>query len=456
MMKPVFFAGLLILFRVSVLHAKDLTAYHLGEMAAESTAAPAFDVVNSETPKAPAVFRRYSTTNATAGKFLADFAGAQSNFIAAVQETFHQPVLDEKAIASSDFGYLITAFNIEHKEFPVTSELAASWARGEAGENTQSRLLDLLLQAAQRSARPDILEKNFASGETCRLVPASSSDEKLTLRDIERGELAASSSISTVSEVREFFRQKFSTGEQPLARALSRLLEPNCILDAELTQLAREQAAGQLTGRRDAIIDARTKAASNSSDRPVAVNGMNLVASEQPADSSSDDSIQPSPAAASGTGKRPVKIPGPVVWILAAVSVVSATASIVLLRKRRSNPSPVRAVKFSPQTPVMLQPELAPIVQAVKETFIQELALQRRELILAQQQAAAEIVELIRRLDKLQVPMQERLKTYEVEIQRLEKELAARTEENRELIKFRIELTRQQLESERLGLACAN
>ena len=88
-------------------------------------------------------------------------------------------------------------------------------------------------------------------------------------------------------------------------------------------------------------------------------------------------------------------------------------------------------------------------MQAVKETFVQELALQRRELILAQQQAAAEIVELIRRLDKLQVPMQERLKAYELEIQRLEKELAERTEENRELLKMRIEMTRQQLKIER-------
>jgi hypothetical protein len=93
-----------------------------------------------------------------------------------------------------------------------------------------------------------------------------------------------------------------------------------------------------------------------------------------------------------------------------------------------------------------LVPHLA---QAVKEAVVQELTAQRRELLMAQQKATAEITELVHRLDQLQMPMQERLQTYETRIAELEKELAARSDENRELLKLKIEMIRGQLEAER-------
>lgn len=238
------FAGLFVLLSVSALIAKDLATYHVGDVAAENIIAPvAFDVGDSEAANASAVFRSCSPTNVIARKFLAEFAGARSNFVAAVQDTFHQPTLDEKSIASSDFGYLVTAFNIEHKDFPVTSELAASWAQGESGQAAQSKLLSSLLQAEQRSIRPDMLPNGFASGATCRLVPVSNLDQKLTISDLERGELVAESDINTLFDARKLFRRGFSTSEQPLARAVGQLLEPNCIPDIELTQLARDHAS---------------------------------------------------------------------------------------------------------------------------------------------------------------------------------------------------------------------
>lgn len=94
--------------------------------------------------------------------------------------------------------------------------------------------------------------------------------------------------------------------------------------------------------------------------------------------------------------------------------------------------------------------ELAPhLAQALREALVQELAIQRKELLQAQQLAAAEIAQLAQHLDELKAPMQERLRSYEMRIQELEKELAARSEENRELLKLKIEMVRQQLEVER-------
>jgi hypothetical protein len=94
---------------------------------------------------------------------------------------------------------------------------------------------------------------------------------------------------------------------------------------------------------------------------------------------------------------------------------------------------------------------LAPhLVQALKETVVQELATQRRELLKAQEEAALEIAGIIHRLDAVQAPMQERLRAYEARIQELEKELSALNEENRELLKLKIDMIRHQLEVERV------
>ncbi len=94
--------------------------------------------------------------------------------------------------------------------------------------------------------------------------------------------------------------------------------------------------------------------------------------------------------------------------------------------------------------------ELAPhLAQALKEALVQELAIQRKELLQAQQIAIAELSQLTHHLDALKAPMQERLRSYETRIQELEKELAVRSEENRELLKLKIEMLRHQLEIER-------
>jgi hypothetical protein len=93
-----------------------------------------------------------------------------------------------------------------------------------------------------------------------------------------------------------------------------------------------------------------------------------------------------------------------------------------------------------------LAPQLA---QALKEALVQELAIQRKELLRAQQLAAAEIAQLAQHLDELKAPMQDRLRSYETRIQELEKELTARSEENRVLLQLKIEMVRHQLELER-------
>ncbi|MGO9584883.1 MAG: hypothetical protein ACLP2Y_01565 [Limisphaerales bacterium] len=113
--------------------------------------------------------------------------------------------------------------------------------------------------------------------------------------------------------------------------------------------------------------------------------------------------------------------------------------------RQRALMAELRAEQAQAVVGASLAPHLA---QALKEALVQELAVQRKELLQAQQIAAAELAQLTHHLDDLRAPLQERLRSYEMRIQELEKELAARNEENRELLKLKIDMLRHQLEIE--------
>jgi len=113
--------------------------------------------------------------------------------------------------------------------------------------------------------------------------------------------------------------------------------------------------------------------------------------------------------------------------------------------RQRALKAEQRVERVQAEARASLAPHLA---QVLKESLVQELASQRKELLQAQQTAAAEIAQLTHHLDEVRAPVQERLRSYEMRIQELEKELAARTKENRELLKLKIEMTRRQVEFE--------
>jgi len=111
---------------------------------------------------------------------------------------------------------------------------------------------------------------------------------------------------------------------------------------------------------------------------------------------------------------------------------------------RRLPPPSVNALLNS------VQASLAPqLVDALKDAVVRELAAQRRELLAAQATAAAELTELARRLEAVQAPLLERLRAYERRMTELETELSEQTKENRELLKLKIGLLREQVEAER-------
>jgi hypothetical protein len=464
-------------------YARDLAAYKVGDSAdADSVTPVALDIVDPAATAAlrliksqqfPSIFRSFpDTTNGVTRDFLAAYARARTNFLADVAIEFHAATLNEPAIASADFGRLVTVFGVENKSFPITDELAAEWARGGDGHAIREKLLATLSWVEQRPVRPDALPAGMVIGETIRLVPVVDINEKFSLETVQQGPLAPATNLLTLSEAQTLFRGDFTAGQQLFGRALAAFLEPNCFPDAPFTQLTRGTAvykvvvsdhfdAGEVIVHRGDTIDAKMKAALEALDQELALNAAKapVAAVAPPPPQPPLPAASPAPVALARSRVLPPAKPAQtagfrhpgIILTLASVSFASLLlAGWQYYRQKKGPSAPLPTAQVPLPFPEAAKDNLTPqVAQAVREAVQQELAMQRRELLRAQEAATNEIAALVHRLDELQIPMQERLHTYETRIQTLEKELALRNEENRELLKLKIETTTRQLEAER-------
>jgi len=465
------------------LPATDLAAGQAGDTAAADIVTPvALDLVDAAATAAlqsararqiPAVFRSFpEATNVMAREFLAAFAQAHTNFLAELVAEFHSPTLDETTIAAADFGHLVTGFGVKYKNFPVPDELAAEWARGDDGHAIREKLLAALQSAAGRVC-PDVLPDGMVVGDTIRLVPVTTADQKLSPDTVQQSPLVPAASLTTVANAQARFRREFPTGQQLFARALAAFLQPNCLPDAPFTELTRGTAVGQMivvnhfdagdtVVHRGDLMDAKTKAALAALNEKLRSSSPAAVAESPrptPPPVPAPAPVALAPAAPSQTFNPPVSALKAGIrheeWIIALAGLSAGALLLAWWRVWRGKKrAPVSAPEIQRPMPLpvaspVLNARLAPdVAQELREAVVQELASQRRELLLVQQAATEEIAALVRRLDELQAPRQERQLAYETRIRTLETELAIRTAENRELLKLKIEMTRRQLETE--------
>jgi|GEM_PF-5718441 hypothetical protein len=120
--------------------------------------------------------------------------------------------------------------------------------------------------------------------------------------------------------------------------------------------------------------------------------------------------------------------------------------------KTRALAAEARADKAAALLKTRLMPQLA---RWMMGELVKRLLHQRTDLLTSQQRAEQEVAELEKRLEQLQTPLEDRLKAYERRIADLERELAVKGEENRELLKARIESARKKLASERANAPVA-
>ena len=433
--------------------------YKVGDVATEDVIAPVSMVVidqeetvalkQAESSRVPVLCRYYTNTiNEVENKFRIAFATTRSNFLAELDTAFETPILTPQNITSPKFQRTTTNFQKRNKLFPLTVALAEVWAQGESDRVMLSSLSARLREAMSRPIR--------AGGSpapkltfTVRLIPVSSSEEVLTLDEAEkRTRNSPRNTFISLPNARKELTESFPPEEQPVAKFMASLLRTNCAVDGDLTAQARARRtdplwaadryeAGQVILKAGQVVDRKIKVALNQLREKAAIGSL-------------QERLQTERQYAQQAESRTR-------WVIAGMGVAIVAVLILFWRfaGRKPSGSLLPATIPRAQGEVMalpnpgtnevrerLMPHLARLLMG---SFVQKLLSQRTDMLDTQKRAAAEMSELEDRLEKVHAPLQDRLRAYQSRIAELEKELATKGEENRELTKAKIELARKHL-----------
>jgi hypothetical protein len=354
------------------------------------------------------------------------------------------------------------------KDFPF-EKFAPVWARGQPDD----AMLETLLQPIR-----EVLAQPIVNNKTDTPLPTNQSVRLVPVQDLDRvptpGELEQPGVLVQVGKVLSLWRAKrlvetyFPSGQEATGRFAASFMRFNAVPDPATTELLRVKRmdgvavndtydAGQVIVRKGQSIDRK------------ALNALAMMREKSMIGVLQSKLEQEQTVAVQI--KSQTKLIGAV---LGAVCVVL----VLILWRLRSRPS--TALATLPAQPALAggetnalasgeddaswrsralvaEDKAARAQQAIRsgamgwmrEKVFRTLSHQRAELLDAQQKAEVEMRELEQRLEQLHAPLQERITAYEQRIEELEKDLAAKGEENRELIGARINVARQHLSMER-------
>ena len=408
----------------------------------------------------------------------AAFADARAQFLDKVEASFNKRKLFAPGLANARFARLIGSFQKQQKDFPLTTNLARLWALGDAGTVVVTNLAAPLREIMRRTLRPDVLPSGEKlSTPNIRLLPPRATDD--TPLDLAAAEKLsrpfARSNLTTVGKARQELQKAFGPEDKVAARFVAGFVRANCLIDEDLTRQARAHKTnelyaadhyepGQVIVPRGEIIDARRKLALDELQARTAPDEARAQAAEarQQAEIFERERDEEAARADAQTAaaRRQTR------WLaggLAATVVVGLGLwagfrrrphpSLALIRPDATSDWRQRALaaeQRADQAVAIVRAGLLPhLARWWSQTVLQRLLGQRAQLLDHQHQAEREVGQLEARLIQLQAPLQERLRAYEERIAELERTLATKSEENRELLQAAIASTRRKLEAER-------
>jgi len=423
--------------------------------------------------------------------FRAKYSLVRSSFFEAMDEVYQRKRLNRQWLDSTRFKTLSSTFRRQHAGFPELTNLMALWAVGDAdgAESVENDLVARLREAMQQRIRPDGLPPGIKLGPQVRLVTATNLEDPLTLEFVQkRGVAVHRTNFVNLSRVKQEFQQAEFAHARGQGRFLASFLMPNCTLNAELTLLSRRHQvaslyvadryeAGQIIARGGQTVDAKILAALEqlksveSATRSAEQRGKaelaqwvwdylgnvgfwvgaasalaillfgvwKLLTPKKPT------SLLPARVAGEGTAAAIITCPS------CDENIIIPTEAIENLAANAASwPRQELGEEDSEDARADLRARVMPhLAEWLKKKFVRRLVSERTQMLDAQESATAELAELERRLDELHAPLQERLHAYEKRIVELEQLLAAKGEENRELLRAKIQMTRKQLESAR-------
>lgn len=478
------FFSLLTLALLPVFHlsAKPVSDYQIGDKAEDDIIATTHLTVvdpdgtealrQKEAQRVPMVIRYYTNAaDAVVNRFRDAFIMTQDNFLETVYQSFGHRKLPVNDLAWSKFYLLAISFQKQNKLFPLTTSRATLWASGDADAAYEASLADTLRQAMARPIRPEPLPDGIKLGSTERVVPFGDSNAVLTAQAVDKlGKNMPRSNLLALAQVKKTFQANFGPEERDVAKYLATFLQPNCVLEQDITKQLRAKRTedvwavdnydtGQIIAHRGQLIDKKIKAALDQlKDKVVVGQLQDLQVKQQAAVGQLQQLVSENKLKATQSEERTRWLVG----ALALVVVILAVAIWQLARRKQSVsllPVPVggqaaeqwqeRALLAEQQTEKLQSVARAGLLAHLSQWLTRRLISQRRLLLDTQNKAIAEMAELDARLEKVHAPLQDRLEAYERRIAELEKELAARGDENRELLKAKIEMIRKQLQAQR-------
>ena len=481
-----FVTVLAVILPVLSLSAKNLADYQVGDKAEEDIVATVklsfvdpdgTDALRQkEAQRVPVIIRYYTnTSDQVEGRFRQVFNQTRANFLESVTKAFGYPQLSPDELSSFKFKSLAILFQKQNNLFPLSTNRAALWASGDDDQAYRDSLIPVLRKAMSQPIRPELVPDEFKLTGTVRLIPLDSPNEIVTVQDAgQTSHNYARSNYVTIAQVRRDFQTVFPVEEREVGRFLSTLLTPNCAVDEVITRQLRagrtdglwsvcDYEPGQIILRRGDVITRKTKTALDQLKEKAVIGQLqdlqvkqqvavgelqHLVNDDRTKGAQSQEHLRWLIGALAGV----VFILAVAIWQLArrnqsvALVPMPAAAGGALEWQQRALVAEQRTENLQTAARAGL---IAHLSQWMSRVLTQRLLSQRRLLIENQNNAADEMKQLEERLQRVQAPLQVRLAAYEHRIAELEKELAVRGEENRELLKAKIEMMRKQLEAER-------
>lgn len=468
--------------------------YQIGDQAEADIVTPialvVFDPVRTdklrraEGQQVPPVFRFHPSAGQQAeAELKAAFAEARAKFAGGLERLFNHPLpLLTSELGQPHFAEFLKTFRAQRPGFPLSNGLAELWALGDEGDIALDRQLARLRRFTNGYVRADVLPagEKLVTG-SLRLVTSETTNTPVSMDIVDKqGRNLTQSDLITLSRLQQDVQKSGPPGEQAERNYVAGFLRPNCFFDEELTRQARlkrveainaadRYEAGQRIVRQGETITAKTKMALDelqsrtAADRVQAsamLERTRVEAEAAEVQRMAEVTLQTNRWLLAGMGAAAVAFVALATLLFvrrkallaASRGVTPAGAALVVRRldnedwRGRALAAEARADKATALLRTNMVPHMA---RWMMNEFMQRLMLQRRSILTDNQKAEREVAELAERLEHVHAPLEERLRAYEKRIAELEAELAAKGEQNLELIKARIETTRKKMEGER-------
>ena len=446
----------------------------------------------SESVRLPPVFRfDPGASDPVEKNFLTGFMITRERFLAALEEAFPKHPVNPPITANAEFPKFFTRFQASNKGLPLSTNVAWRFAEGHRDRATQTNLMLVLRDAMSRYivTNPLPVAANDG-GSSVRIVALNAGKAAPPLEAIEtQSVLVPRTNLYDLVRARNSLQKRFSTNEQVLASYLGTFLTENCSFDPVLTRRVHERQVesmfatdqyepGQVVVKKGQFFDAKSRAALAELKMQVALEEDKVRAAA--AESQRQDALREMKEKTERSEFKSQHFGKQNRWLLGGLIAVAITSSIAVWLAARSSRSrsllPARldsaegwiagapapegvdesdwrqrallAEQRAAQSSAALRSGLMPhLAYWLKTKLVRGLVSERAHLLRMQQMAEMELAELDRRLASLQAPLEERLRCYEKRIIELEGQLEAKTHENRELIRAKIESTRRKLEA---------